>query len=362
MATRSSTPHFMYHCFPRRVGTGDPGEKGLAILDLIVRFGFLLTPEIELWQDRKLPPGQTEEYKSIAKRCCFTEIAEADVHRHAGYFGQFAVEFDTRVLCDLGALPVFYVPRTSDSDGYGPGVAIVTQLAHAQDLLERIRSFREFATIAGGQHPDAQVLVAGAPDGGMTLGIPSGPTLTIPPDVIARARRNPSFRLEIPSGVTPFGLTTGTLMNIFNILNWGIHEPDVLTGTVKALGSLFYSTERVDDPFLSHYQQREWRLISGLKKDGIEICRPVPSELRSRLVQLDRSFFTRRMEFPTGPAELVDQSRLFNQAPNGQSVQSLIRRVLAPEASVDAARTILANAGIEVEVAATEHLQPREAA
>src|SRR5438105_2400298 len=99
----------MYHCFPRRREGRDDHSKGLAILELILEYGLLLTPEIEVWQDRKMPPSPPEEYSVVSKRCCFTEIAKKEVQRHATYFGQFGLEFETKALCDLGALPVFYI-------------------------------------------------------------------------------------------------------------------------------------------------------------------------------------------------------------------------------------------------------------
>lgn len=356
-----SKTRFMYHCFPRRRGVDDDYSKGLRILELIAEYGLLLTPEMETWKDRKTAPSPAEEYTVVAKRCCFTEIGQEELQRHTRYFGQFALEFETRVLCDLGALPVFYVPRTTDSDGYGPGAAIVTQLAHVQELLERVATFREFANSVGGPHPQAPVLVKRAEDGGLVVGIPDGLSLTIPGEIVARAAKvNPAFKLEIPTGVSPLGLTAGTLMSIFNILHWGLHQPDVLTGTIKAMGSLFYSTERADDPFLSHYQQREWRIIANVKKDSVEICRPVPPELRRRLVDLDRAFFERVLPFRTGPAAIVDQSRIFSETSDGLRVGSFLRRVIVPSAVISDAQRIMSSRELGAEVVGLDEFPANE--
>lgn len=344
MSVPTQTNRYMYHSFPRRRGAQEDNKKGLAILSLILKHGLLLTPEIETWRDRKMPPSPPEDYTVVSKRCCFTEIAENELRRHAEYFGQFALEFDTRVLCDLGALPVFYVPRTTDSHGYGPGAAIVTQLAHVQELLERVTAFRQFANSVGGPHPMAPLLVTRSDEGGMVIGVPDGQTLIIPAALIARAAAvNPSFKFEVPPGVTPFGMSAGTLMSLFNILHWGIHQPDILTGTVKALGSLFYSTERVDDPFLSHYQQREWRVIGGLKKDGVEINLAVSPELRKELIGLDSAFFERVLEFRTGPSALVDQCEVLGEMVIGGHISRHIRRVIAPASSIGRVRQVLSD-------------------
>lgn len=357
MVPARTAPQFMYHCFPRRRGEAAGPGKGLDILELILEFGFLLTPEVEVWHDRKVPPSPPEEYQVVSKRCCFTELPEGEVFRHAAYFGQFALEFETRVLCDLGALPVFYVPRTTSSDGYGPGAAIVTQLAHVQEVLERLTAFRDFANVTGGPHPEAPLLATGSNDGGLTIGIPGGETLTVSGEVVARAAElNPAFKFEPPQGVVPLGLSAGTLLSLMNMLHWGIHQPQILTGTLKALGSLLYSTERQDDPFLSHYQQREWRLIGNIKKDGVEVCQPVPTALRERLMVLDPGFFERRLELRGGPVALVDTSRVYSVTPEGRSVRSFIRRVIAPAEAVVPARKIVWSAGVKVDVVALEEL------
>lgn len=316
---------------------------------------------METWKDRKSSPSPAEEYTVVSKRCCFTEIGQEELQRHSHYFGQFALEFETRVLCDMGALPVFYVPRTTDSDGYGPGAAIITQLAHVQELLERVAAFREFANSVGGPHPQSPLLVTRADDGGVVVGIPDGLSLTIPGEIVARAAKvNPAFKLEIPPGMVPLGLTAGTLMSIFNILHWGIHQPDVLTGTIKALGSLFYSTERAEDPFLSHYQQREWRIIANLKKDGVDVCRPVPSDLRRKLVGLDPAFFERVLTFRTGLAAIVDQSRIFSETSDGSRVGLFTRRVIVPSVVITEAQRILSSRKLDTEVVGLDELSTKE--
>lgn len=343
-----SENRFMYHSFPRRKNGDQTNERGLAILRLIVEHGLLLTPELETWRDRKLDRSEPEEIFVASKRCCFTEIAEDELARHAEYFGAFALEFETRVLCDLGAMPVFYIPRTTDSDGYGVGAAIVTQLAHVQELAERVNAFRQFAMAAGGPHPDAPVLVRRDHDGNLLIGVPNGPVLTIPKEILDRAAKNPSFRLEVGENLVPLGMSAGTLLSLFNVLTWGIHVPDVLVGAIQSLGSLFYSTERIDDPFLSHYRQREWRIIGNMKKDGVELTKPVGSELRAELIALDSDFFGKKLPFRTGPAARVDQTQVFGETQLGKHVSKCLRRIIVPSDVLAAAVKITKHLGVEV--------------
>ena len=78
--------------------------------------GLLLTPEITEWPEVQ-PDGVLSEPWYIAqKRCCFTELTPAELLQHAEVFGHFAIEFDIQVLRSLGAIPVFYLPRTSEAN------------------------------------------------------------------------------------------------------------------------------------------------------------------------------------------------------------------------------------------------------
>lgn len=350
-------PRFMYHSFPRRRAGEDANVKGLSILRLIVSNGLLLTPEIEHWRDSKTPPSPSEDYIAVSKRCCFTELAAHELPRHADYFGSFALEFDARTLVDLGAMPVFYLPRTTGTDGYGPGPAIVTQLAHVQDLLSRITAFREFSAVAGGTHPSAPLMAQSGTDGGLVVLVPGTDlSLTVPADIIARAKQvNPSFSFVPPEGLTPLGLTAGTLQSIFNVLHWGIHNPDVLTGTIKALGSLFYSTERPDDPFLSHYQQREWRIIAGMKKEGVPVSQPISGDLRLALLELDRAFFERTIPLPSGPKALVDGCEVFGNPASGVPLLGSVRRIIAPECALSDVAALMQRVR-DIDVVALESL------
>jgi hypothetical protein len=115
----------MFHSFPRRGRNVDVNEKGLRILELVLEFGLLLTPEILTWKDHKTPPSPPEEYVQVGRPCCFSELDATEVPRHAEYFGRFALEYSHRTLIDLGAVPVVYIPTMSDFPGYGTVAALV---------------------------------------------------------------------------------------------------------------------------------------------------------------------------------------------------------------------------------------------
>lgn len=348
----------MYHSFPRRKVEGGTDEKGLEILALICQFGLLLTPEIEKWVDNKMLPSKPEEYFVVSKRCCFTDISPSELKGHATYFGTFALEFEPRTLCDIGAIPVFYIPRISDSNGYGVGPALVTQLAHVQEVMQRLTSFRDFARDAGRQ-PDDPLWAFNSRDGGMTIrAINSGASFDIPREAIERAKtQKPDFvPPRIPSEGLSFGMNAGALLSLLNIMHWGLHAPDVLLGTIKALGNIFYSTERREDPLLSHYRQREWRVIGGVLKDQVAVTQPPPEAMKKRLLALDSAFFSRILDMPKGKSRLLDECEVYCRRHTGETVITMARRVIAPAAAIERAKSILARYSSKIDVVDIESL------
>jgi hypothetical protein len=317
----------------------------------MVIHGLLLTPEILHWRDVKVPPSPPEDYIQVSRRCCFTELSEGEVERHSQYFGPFALEFEHRTLCDLGAMPVIYIPRMSDYEDYGVGPAIVTQLAHIQDLLARLATFKEFARQAVDHSANAEIVIKTTGDGSLMLEL-AGTALvcTIPKELIERTRLvKPGFELpKIPPEGAPLGLTSGGMLNLMNILTWGLHEPNVLTGMIKGMASLIYPTERPTDPLLSYYQQREWRIIGGLLRDNTRVTSVVSTELREQLLKLDLEFFGRELRLPSGPATLVDECEVFSKKHSGEAILTLVQRVICPPEAVNDVREVLRDIPVQV--------------
>jgi hypothetical protein len=181
---------------------------------------------------------------------------------------------------------------------------------------------------------------------------------TIPKELIERTRLvKPGFELpRIPVEGAPLGLTSGGMLNLMNILTWGLHEPSVLTGMIKGMASLMYPTERPTDPLLSYYQQREWRIIGGLLRDNIRVTSVVSTELREQLLKLDIEFFGRELRLPSGPATLVDECEVFSKTYSGEAILTLVQRVICPPEAVSDVREILR--GIPVQVATFRQLKP----
>ena len=125
------------------------------------------------------------------------------------------------------------------------------------------------------------------------------------------------------------------------MLFWGIHAAPVLIGMIKALGNIIHPTERVGDPLLSYYQQREWRLVAGIVKGTQQIDTTLPKELRNALLDLDDDFFSRELVLPTGKNRLVDECMLYGNTPAGAHIMSVARRVFCPASHSAQAQALL---------------------
>lgn len=108
---------YFYHSFPRGDNIKLQSEKGLKILESMVKFGFLLKPED--------PPLDWAKYIGFdklgkklimrQKRICFTFIRPNELMDHKKKWGIFSIEFDKELL-NIGAMPMFYVPVTHKPD------------------------------------------------------------------------------------------------------------------------------------------------------------------------------------------------------------------------------------------------------
>src|SRR5579862_9189077 len=136
---------YFYHSFPRR-GRNGPAEvqRGLDILTLIRDFGLVLTPEVTSWEYPHADGTPPRKMQMVQRRACFTELAPSALDQHAAEFGHFALEFEIDVLKNLGALPVFYIPRSeNDRNVNSLGQTLVIQLIDAMCLIDRIARLKK---------------------------------------------------------------------------------------------------------------------------------------------------------------------------------------------------------------------------
>ena len=268
--------------------------------------GLLLTPEIIEWPEVQPEGSLSEPWYIAQKRCCFTELAPAELPQHAKVFGHFAIEFDIQVLRSLGAIPVFYLPRTSEANAglEAMATALVAGIGQLEMLFDRLSQIE--GVLRGNHHKDERLLVT----------------------------ENGIVTHEIRCSV-------GGAEELLSFLTKGLPPVPSLHAILKTVSNFFYPTEDLRYTGLQgYYQQREWRILANMARDGVELTRPLQADEMESLLELDRVFFSKQLSFRTGTFRRVDQCRLFEQL-DGKSIIRYARRIIVPEISVARVKKIL---------------------
>ena len=146
----SPPDRYFYHSFPQApvppdeewLGHPECYKVGLGIIEAICRVGLLLTPERWEFPPEEVSGGRPSEPLPVfQKRLCFTELSPSELSNHASYFGPFSLEYELITLCNIGLMPVIYIPNaTSSGAGYsGVGISIVNRLREIETLLDRLK-------------------------------------------------------------------------------------------------------------------------------------------------------------------------------------------------------------------------------
>ena len=287
---------------------------------LMKEMGLLLTPEIIEWPEVQPDGSLSEPWYVAQKRCCFTELAPAELPQHAEVFGHFALEFEIQVLRSLGAIPVFYLPRTSEANGglEAMATALVAGIGQLEVLFDRLSQLE--GLVRSNPHKDERLLVT-------ENGIVTHDTRC----------------------------SVGEAEELLSFLTEGLPPALSLHAILKTMSGFFYPTEDLRYTDLQgYYQQREWRILANMARDGVELTRPLHAGEMESLLELDRAFFSRELSFRTGPFRGVDQCRLFEQL-DGKSIIRYASRVIVPAVAVVRAKRIL-NEPIDPPVVALESL------
>jgi hypothetical protein len=231
MTSREKAPdraeRFFYHSFPRR-GRGSDGEidKGCKILSLICDAGLLLAPEIVPWSYPHADGSPPRRQQIIQRRICFRELASDELIEHAEEFGHFALEFDISTLKRLGAMPVFYIPQSTDADTSeipSLGSTLVVQSIDAMILAMRLAGVKRiFDQSRAGERVDC------------TFGFAKSKTFTLDVEETRKA---------------------------IEAFTYALTPPDMLEHALTGLLSCFYPADNLrDNKALAYYRQREWRI------------------------------------------------------------------------------------------------------
>jgi len=291
---------FFYHSFPRRRGPEETYEveKGLAILRLMKKMGLLLTPENIQWPDVSSDGSPSGPWTIVQIRCCFTELGPTELPQHAEVFGHFAIEFEIQVLPRLGAIPVFYLPRTPIGGAEALATEFVACIGNTQILLDRLLKLEELVRINSNKHK----------------------RLVIIKNRVTRETRSSVEGAE----------------DLLKSLTEGIQPPARLNAVLRALSGYFYPIDDLDyTSLLGYYRQREWRILGNMKP-----TRPLKMDERESLLQLDPEFFKEKLTFGTGTHPRVDQCKVFQEL-DGKPIIGYARRVIVPAVALARAKEIV---------------------
>ena len=155
----------------------------------------------------------------------------------------------------------------------------------------------------------------------------------------------------------PTRCTIGGAEDLLGILSHDSQSVPELLNAFRFLSGFFYPTENLEyTSELAYYRQREWRILSGMKRSGREVTRLLePSEIEA-LLALDREWFGARMKFPTGLSERVEQCRYLTEV-EGRPFLSWCRRVIVPDVLKGQARELLREVSMPVTVVAASELR-----
>ena len=312
---------YFYHSFPSRGGEGLPAtySKRLKILSSIANHGLLLAPEDIEWRENLSNGTLGQPLRVFQKRVCFTELAPAELGEHALRYGPFALEFDIQTLRRLGGMPVFYIPRSLGTDiGFeGIGPTLLARLAEIQKVLTRLVQIEELVNMT----PDKDQLLS----------------VTRYADVMAQ-----------------LWCSGGAAEDLLSYLNSGTQKLPMLLNTIKALSGLFYPTEdQGDTDLLGYYREREWRIIDAWMRKGQRVSQSLSNDEVQLLLDIDHEYFGTLVKFPTGEYTRAEQSQMLRYL-NEEPVLAYARRLIVPEAAINEARHVVAEAAQTIDVVPLE--------
>jgi hypothetical protein len=326
--TASLDDRFFYHSFPRRKGSEQLEiEKGLNILALIADLGLLLTPEVVRWAAATMD-GPPRVERNVQTRVCFTELMVKELEAHADIFGRFALEFKVETVRAMGAMPVFYVPRSTqpnDPNGEAFGPTLVTQIMDAKNLLHRVAALGDYVAAPLKESFEYQVHFA------------------------ENSEANRGFMLE-----------PGNTRSVLASLTYGLSPPKMLRDAMMGILNLFYPADDHHDPtqpkLMAYYRQREWRITGILVRNGVDQMRHLTKKEFAALEKVDLQLFTREIDEPLGRQPFWHLCLVYPML-KGKRIIDVASRVIVPEAALAQAKALLVKVKSPIPVVALESLR-----
>jgi hypothetical protein len=320
--TLSKDRHFaLFHCFPRFSSEAPAAEveAGIKVIKSAISIGLLLTPEWLYFPISELDALEEQSGSdAFQKRLCFTFIREEELVNHSAMFGSFAFEFEMATLRQLGAMPVMYLPqpvRRSDGTSFDHlANNIVHQIRDVATLLEEICDVEK---------------------------------------VVSEAVRAGKKKLTLDRDTN---LDVASLRFLIDFLRGNKGSFDDLLAYINILASLMYHVDsaRISTYFrgidLEYYRQMEWRIVSGLYTESIEIDRPLGAREKMNLTRI-APLFGKEMTTRDGKLlKIVDLTRAISRV-NGKHILEYATRLWVPDIVEREVKALIRKAGLDLSVA-----------
>ena len=306
----------LYHSFPRRRKNNNPPDKGLKILENILKYGLLLAPEILIY-----PGFGNESGEYILSQCRFsmTAIDNIEVFKnHAEAFGNIHIEFEAKDVYEMGAIPVIYTPKAEENSNSLWQIA--ASFIHRLSDFSKIVKMLEYLDKAADEFSNVDEINVNT-ETGLTKNL-DVKQLRDTLDLILEEIINKDKKIEFPQ----------------------------MQGAIQGLISLFYYTDEQpkgkDINYLHYFRQREWRIIQGMYINGFiqdEDIVPMDSnnkeslKIRNSIIDVDSGFFNKELDydFPSGRYKVIDLCRILRKikktdSEKGKSIQEYFNRILVP--------------------------------
>lgn len=374
----------LFHSFPRprskstktciRDGAPSPSnqELGFAILQSILKFGLVCTPErLKLFPDEQtqnstklaLLRAGKPDYLHVQSRFCMTLCEEAELFTpkirglvpgeygpvkfgraptsHAALFGTWAISFDTMTSRQVGFVPTTYFTPSNIAGGRfnvmgstapGLGLQIIHRLRELRELMIILAHIEQSATVGDQELADINILRS------LDLDLP--------------------FEREIMNRIS--GLSQNARSDLLGFFSTDRESALSLVGFIDMMLSLFQETDStIDGEELAFYQQREWRLIHHMRLGTIWYCLGAQPYLRNPLAndRQDAILHLRSLlEKCAGTSRSPDYFRncWVLEEVDGVRISEYVRLIIVPGRELKRVRRLVRSEAIGADVAAAE--------
>jgi len=283
------------HSFPRGCsGVNSDGSVEFACeaLRLFLMYGPLLVPEVvsvpQLSGGTLTQPG----FHILQSRFCMTVFEEEHLHEHMQVFGPISIVFSSSAILKAGAVPVFYFPDFEmGQDENALGLSLVHNLRSTIGLVQDLMYLKQM------KRNDYQDLL------GIELSQHEYELLNKVDNAFLKSTNR-----------TPSSLNS-------------------IVGALQSISELLYPANRfrgIDSASLQYFSQREWRILSNMRLNGVETSAPLGSNVKKYLIELNRAFFTYELEFNGLLFKRIDKVEILEESIKGNILESIVGVYCSP--------------------------------